>query len=231
MKHSPFLLRSVILSVIASLIFTFSAQAQKRAIDINELINETQLMSEDQNLMRLVWYIPLEYWEASFAADESISADELEEMIDIFDDFELIAVIDGEFGVFGNIKYTPISEVRAMIRLETSDGKKHLPLDDSEISNDASTLMSFMQPMLANMMGDMGKNMQFFMFKSKGKEDRLIDPFKQHSFKVHLGDEVFSFELPLASLLPPKYCPTDGKKMKGTWIYCPFHGVELTDKN
>jgi len=33
--------------------------------------------------------------------------------------------------------------------------------------------------------------------------------------------------MPLACLMPDKYCPVDDLKMKGDWLFCPYHGVKL----
>jgi hypothetical protein len=38
----------------------------------------------------------------------------------------------------------------------------------------------------------------------------------------------FEYRLPLDVLTPPKYCPVDGEKQSGKFVYCPYHGVKLT---
>jgi hypothetical protein len=216
-----------LLIFVFSLLAYSSTFAQDTTINLDELINETQHMSEDPDVMRLVWYIPIEYWKATFEGDPTISQKEVEEIIDVLDDYEMFAMLDGTFGVFGNIKYKEKSETKRGLTLETSNGIKYYPLDDNEINDETLTLLSLMQPILTGMMGAMGENMQFFLFKGKNADQRLLDPLKPNNFKVNMMEESFNFELPLAALLPPKFCPEDNKKMKGTWSYCPFHGLEL----
>lgn len=206
-----------------------SVYSQNSSINLDELINETQFLSEDPDVMRLVWYIPIEYWRVTFEADPSISKKEVEEIIDVLDDYEMFAILDGTFGVFGSVKYKDKSETRRGLTLESTDGTKYYPLDDAEINDETIGLLSLMQPILSSMMGTMGENMQFFLFKGRVNGERLIDPVSLGSFKVNMSEESFNFELPLSALIPPKFCPIDNKKMKGTWSYCPFHGTELKD--
>lgn len=228
MKHIPFSNRFFSILLFLSL-FSTTAFAQNVEINLDDLISETQFMSDDPDLMRMVWYIPVEYWEATFSNDPSISDDEVKEIIDILDDYELFFVIDGVIGTFGNVRYQPRSEIKRNLRLHAPSGE-YYPLDDNEINGDAKSMMTIMSPILASMMGTMGENMQFFFFKGKNKNKRLINPTGNESFKVQVASEMFEFNLPLASLLPPKFCPEDNAKMKGTWIYCPFHGTTLVDQ-
>ncbi|WP_420386404.1 hypothetical protein [Roseivirga sp.] len=214
-----------IVMVLGGLSWQLKAQ---ESIDMDELINETQFLSDDPDAMRLVWYIPIEYWHAVFANDPSISEAEIKEIIDVLDEYEMFAVLDGTMGVFGNVKYKEKSETKRGLTLADQNGAIYYPLDESEINEETNTLMTLMQPILSSMIGAMGENMHFFMFKSKTSE-RLINPKEAGQFTLTLAEEPFVFELPLSALLPAKFCPVDNKTMKGTWKYCPFHGTELKD--
>jgi hypothetical protein len=55
----------------------------------------------------------------------------------------------------------------------------------------------------------------------------LIDAKLQGQFKVLHSNSDFLWKLPLSTLMPPKFCPVDKEKMKGTWSYCPIHGQKL----
>ena len=67
--------------------------ARKLMFNIDELIAETQISCKDaDSLISFVWYIPQEFWEASFAKDPSMSKEEVAEVLEILSEYEILAL-------------------------------------------------------------------------------------------------------------------------------------------
>lgn len=207
---------------------TASSFAQDGQIDLNALISETQKMGEKADEMTLVWWLPEEYWQTVFAQDPTTTEAQTEEFLGVLRPYTLFAVVEGKIGPFGGVTYKAEEDVRGGTRLIDQEGTEYVPLGEDEVGADAKNLLSAMKPVLANILGPMGQNVNFFLFPAKGKKgNKLADPTQEGTFSVKLTDRAFKWRLPLGSLLPPKICPVDGEKLNGAWKFCPWHGVEL----
>jgi hypothetical protein len=204
------------------------AIAEKSQVDLNALINETQKMGEKADEMTLVWWLPEEYWQTVFAQDATMTETQIEEFLSVLRPYTLVAVVDGKIGPFGGVTYKAEKEVRSGTRFIDNEGTDYVPFSEDVVDADAKNLLSAMKPVLANILGPMGQNVNFFLFPAKGKKGKkLADPTKEGGFTVKLTDRAFKWRLPLGSLLPSKTCPVDGEKLSGAWKFCPWHGVEL----
>ena len=205
-----------------------TAFAKENKVDINALVQETQKIKQISDEMTLIWWIPDEYWRASFEQDPNITAAQTEEFIKILHPYMVIVAVDGNIGTLGGVTYKPETSIRNSIQITDSQGTHYRPLSDEKINADTKNFLSMMKPVFANMLGPMGQNMHFFLFPSKNKEGQDIAVAKREgAFSVKLGKREFKWRLPLGSLLPPKICPVDGEKLSGAWKFCPWHGVEL----
>lgn len=204
--------------------------AQENIVDINALTQETQKMSQKADEMTFVWWIPEEFWGASFAQDPNTTVAQAEEFIKILRPYTVIVVVDGKIGAFGGVTYMPEAAIRDSIQIKDSKGARYLPLSEGAIDADTKSLLSMMKPLFANMLGPMGQNMYFFLFPSNNKEgQKIADAKKEGSFSVEMGEREFRWRLPLGSLLPPKICPTCGEKLSGAYKFCPWDGSKLPE--
>lgn len=204
-------------------------QAQVDKIDINELLAETQISGGESGEISIVWWIPVEFWIGSFQSDQSVSQNDLDEIIDILEPYSMFAIIDGEMGPFGGMTYTTFDSISKSIELVGSDNKTYKPIDENQLNFDVQNLLSSFKPILQNMMGNMGANMHFFVFDDYNKKSRIANPLKEGRIKINVIGKKIEWRTPLASLVPKKVCPVDNKKLNGTWKFCPYHGNELLD--
>lgn len=220
-----------VFSLLLLVCISFNSFGQDNKIDLNELINDSQIHAGDQGEIKLNWWIPTEFWRATFQNEPGIPDYQVDEFIDILKPYSIFAVIDGEIGAFGGVTYAPLSEIEKNIVMIGTDGKEHKPLKYAELSQDVQNFLSMFKPVLINMIGQMGENMHFFVFEDLTKTGkRVADPTTEGQLQVNVLDEEYVWKTPLPALLPPKYCPIDKEEMKGSWKYCPYHGEELLNE-
>jgi hypothetical protein len=217
-----------ILLCIAALGFIATTNAQD--IDPLKLTQETQQLRQDKSKLDLVWWIPNEFWEYSFKKNPVITPEQQKEFIAVVDKYTIFCIMEGSIGVFGGITGTPKDELQTKVSLAILDTKLK-PLSDSELSPDAQNFLQMMKPMFSSMLGQMGQSMEFIVFN--GKHDggeKYLNPKFNGSFVLNLGEKQFSWRLPLASLLPPRFDADTNEEFPGNYIYNPFTGKKLITK-
>ncbi|MDD4980638.1 MAG: hypothetical protein PHC54_05155 [Candidatus Omnitrophica bacterium] len=205
-----------------------SSFAQTEQVDLNALGQETQKRSDKPGEMTFIWWIPEEYWQASFTQNPSMTPAQIDDFLKVFRPYTLVAAVDGNMGSFGTVTYKTEAEIRGNLSVIDSAGNKYLPLGEEEINADIKGLLAMMKPAWANNFGPIGQNMHFFLFPGQNKEGRSIaDAKKDGIFLVKLDEREFRWKLPLGSLLPSKICPTCGEKISGAYKFCPWDGTKL----
>ncbi len=209
--------------------FIGTAFAQDFKININKLTEETQQLSESPDKMRLVWWIPTDFWEAVFSQDATIPKQDAAAMLAQFEKYTMIATIDGDIDADGNIQYVSEAAIFNTLRVVDNTQQEFSPLTEDQIDLDTKRLITIMKPVLANMLGKLGENMHFFLFQRIDDPlHKIVNPKNEEKFAVKLREEKFEWQLPLGSLLRPKRCPIDQQVLDGSWTYCPHHGKRLT---
>ena len=216
------------LLVVPQLLFGQQPNAGETKID--EIIKETQLTVGGKDTTGFVWWLPTEFWEQS-AIDEGSTPEQARDNFAALREYTVVIVAVGKVGI-GNINWRSESEVRSGTSLRDSDGQSYQPLQ--EISGDAQGIASIVRPVLANILGPMGKNLQILFFPAKTKAGRLIaDPLRASTFSVVLSnltaqkETEFTWRLPLSSLSPAKFCPVGKERVEANWKFCAWHGVAL----
>lgn len=201
----------------------------KDTIDLNSLIRETQQMSQSPDEMTMVWWLPEEFWLSSLSQDASVSPEMMEQFLATIRPYLMLAVLDGTIGAFGGVTYRAEDALRQSTRLRDASGETYTVLPADEIDADTTNLLAMMKPVLVNMLGALGQNMHFVLFRSSDG-DRIADARKPGSFEVVVDDKVFGYRLPLGSVLPPRFDPKTGEQFPGNYRYSPFTGTKLTTR-
>ncbi len=217
--------------VLALLCLLTPLQAEEKSdfkIDLAKFTQETQKFSQDASAMQFVWWIPLNFWEESFKSDPTVSKADADEMIDAFNDYVMVAVVDGTMGDYGNITYRSYSTIESNLSIMDKNGKKYTPLSSDKINAKTTEMLSAFKPIMANMLGNMGQNLHIFMFPKKDAEGAVIDdPKSEGSFAVVLGSDTYKWKLPLISLYPVMPCEKCKEECSGAWHYCPWCGTKI----
>lgn len=200
--------------------------------DFFALARETQQHVRDPGYFGLLWWVPVEYWE-KVVEGSGMSVEKARERFAPLRKYTTIVVAVGTTGI-ANINWISEPELRANLKLRDAAGNDYEPLQ--EVSGDAKGLASIMKPMMANMGGAIGQNMQFYFFPASDKmANPIADALAPGSFSVVITnilgpkESIYEWKLPLTSLSPPRYCPVGKERMEASWKYCPWHGVKLDD--
>lgn len=225
------LMAATMMILIVVCLGTFTASAQTSKVSIDALTSETQKGSDNVDKMILVWWIPEEYWRVTMSQNGTVSTAQIDEFLKIVSPYQVFVVADGMIGALGGITYKPEEEIRKSIQLIDRDGSRYAPIGEDKIGSDAKNFLSIVKPVLANALGPVGQNMHIYLFPAKNKENRqIMEATKEGAFTIRLGENSFTWKLPLGSLLPSKVCPVDGEELNGAWKYCPWHGEMLKPK-
>jgi hypothetical protein len=180
--------------------------------------------------MTMGFWMPYEYFEAANQNKSDMAAAGLLPVKRLLQRYMLVVVVDCQMGDFGGLTPTPEPQVRAETTLIDSHGDKHVPLAPETLDADVQGLINVMRPMLAGMLGQLGRNMQIFVFDATMQNgDPIADPLQPGRFTLAVGEHHLAWRLPCGSLLPRKACATCGESFSGAFLYCPYDGHSLPD--
>ncbi len=198
-------------------------------IDLDALIGDTQQSVSDPNKLSLVWWMPIEFWQASFAQDNTITAEYAAELSGILRPYLIVAVVDSKISPFGNPRYTPEPMIRRSLSIKTSAGKVLKPMKDVDVDPDVRSLLNTMKPVFAQLLGGLGQNMHFYVFENEAAGGRLhVTPSQSGSFKLNMVGARYEFKTPLHSVLVPKHCPHCKRELSGAYKFCPYDANKLS---
>ena len=215
-----------------------TAAERKAPQDINsvDLTNETQQLSNENRVLDLVWWIPVEFWEAVLAQDPSVTQAQVDDMMGVMRPYFLIVVVQADISPFGAFNFLEEPRIRRGLEVSYTDasGRRSALAVLPTTNNDFELLLQQLGPVLANAMGNLGQNFNFYAFSAVDDDgNRIASPYDSGSINVRLNARegsptVFSFEAPLDSLYVPRICP-NGKPAHISWNYCPWDGTRLKD--
>ena len=231
------MIRGPLFSWILALTLLPSAVAQSAPhsdteIDLSVLIHELQRTIAEHGYTGLLFWTPAEYWEKA-AERGGLSAEKAQELYAPLRKYTVVILGIGKNGI-GNINWISEPVIRSNLKLRDSAGNDYEPVQ--EVSGDAKGLTSILKPVLANVLGTMGQNLEIYFFPGANKMAQPIaDPLSPGSFSVVITDilgakeSIYEWKLPLTSLSRPRHCPVGKERMEANWKYCPWHGVKLDE--
>lgn len=201
-------------------------------INLQDLNHETQKLAQGSRKMTFIWWIPKQYWLESLKKNPRVTKKIIKEFLNTVRPYTIVAVVDGWVGGFGGVTYKNKRTVRDSLMIKDAKGNTYTPISDSLVGPNMKNFLQMVKPVIANLLGPMGKNMNFFLFPSKGKNGKPIaDATSKDDFSVLLDGKNYEYHLPLESLLPPKYDPKTNEKFPGNYNYNPYTGHKLVSKS
>jgi len=222
-----------------AIIFAFLAQsvsaqdktpASDEGVNLDGIIKETQKSFTNKGHAGLVWWIPTEFWEAA-ATKHGSTPERARKTFEPLRNYVVVAVAVGTVGI-GNVNWYNEQIIRSSVTLKDFEGTVYGPLTD--LSGDANGLLSIFKPILSNLLGSTGQNIQLLFFPARSARGKLIaDPKREGMFTIEFSypeekiASQYEWKLPLTSLSPLKYCPVGKEVVQASWKYCPWHGNKL----
>lgn len=207
-------------------------QKDLKDVDISEMTRETQKTLHTDGV-HLVWWIPPEYWAASIQNDQSMGADHRKALMDIMEKYSMLAIVQAEVTPFGSFSFYDRDAIIKGLKIEVVDGKDRKSIKPLEkVPEELELLLKVLSPILEAALGNMGKNLNFFVLADRVKGDRLMSPYGHNTLSITLTSKQgnvlgpAAFEMPLDALYVPRKCP-NGKSAHVSWVVCPWDGTAL----
>ena len=214
-----------ILSIFSLIILTSKAQNLKPT-NLDDFVMECVKYNGEIPHKQMAIWLPYNFWEI-IGKQVKLSPEAMENFIGVMKGYMLFAVVDYTMSGTG-YTFKSEDELRGSIKLYDSSKNMYLPIKNENISPTATQLLKSFQPSLAKLLGQFGEGMCIFIFEAKQIDGKpATDITKVNHFTLSWEQANLKWTLPLASILPPKYCPVDNEQMKGNWSFCPFHGIKL----
>ena len=197
-------------------------------IDRSALLQDTLKMSSKNDDMTAVCWISEEIFSAGKPQPPAGTTTQREQFLKSVRPYIMIMVLESTMDASGNFTYKSEKYLRANTRLIDSQGNSYAPRPETE---ELKSVTQLIEPAFAEMIGPRGKNMHLLFFPAK--TDRgvpIARPTSKGEFKVKLADNEFRWRLPLDSFLPHKVCSGCGEEGKGSWTFCPWCGLILSQK-
>lgn len=198
-------------------------------IDSQAIIRETQQVVQTPQKLVLVWWVPEEFWRANLERNPNLPPENRERLLGVFRNYTMVLVIDGKLGPVASLSYSSEAAIRANLTVLDTQGGSYSPIKESDVDPDMKNLIQIFKPILANALGPMGQNMNFFLFQTKDRH-AVVKATDEGKFDVVLAEQTFSFRLPLGSILPPKFDAQSGEKFPGNFVYSPYSGAKLVSQ-
>ena len=206
-------------------------------IDSDQLTGDTQVTaSAGDEHFNFVWWIPNEFWQATFANDKSTPEAEKKKFIEALKPYSLVGICQADISNFGAFKFYSQQEIEKSLAIifKSPTGQSYELAPVKDIDPDVDVLLKMFKPILSSAMGNMGQNFHFFVvedYDQAGK--RKVDPYEFSTLEFHLksrtgGGIKAQLEFPLNSLYVPRQCP-NGKDAHVTWKFCPWSGKPLAE--
>jgi len=228
----------IVISIIVMVSTVYAIEKKPiAAVDTNQLTEDTQISAPcDNDHMNFIWWVPPEFWQATYANDKTTSEPDKKLIINTLRPYSLLMICQADISSFGSFKFYSKDEIESKldITFKSKNGSliKLIPLKD--IDSDLQLMLDIFKPMFTAAAGNLGQNMHFFVFEdydSTGK--RKIDPYRFGTLNLRIGNREgklmqTQLDFPLNSLYVPRKCP-NGKEAHVTWKYCPWTGEKLED--
>lgn len=216
--------------------FSASASAVEpkalRDVDIAAFTAETQ-RANYVNGTHVAWWVPAEFWEVSLERNEAVDPKARKKAAEILRKYSMLAVAQAEMGSGGSFIFYDRDTVTRGMKVEYLAGGQWSTLNPlSEIPPDIQPLFSSLTPVISNALGQLGRNLNFYVLADTAKGQRIVSPYAVGQLRITLSRkggaaiDPFVIEMPLDALYVPRRCP-NGKPAHVSWVVCPWDGTKL----
>lgn len=220
------------LNVPAENVAAAPARKALHQVVVDDLVSDTQILRTDAAGLAQAWWIPLEFWQASLGRINPQLAQQVETVLG---EYSIVAVVQADVSALGGFVFYPREEIQPRLTLTWQRAGVEervlqlVPNPNLAVRN----LIQQLTPLLGRSMGEMGRNLQFFVLADRDEQgQRIVNPYEPGLLTIHLAASEaqpatdLNLDLPLNALYEPRYC-ANGKPAHITWRYCPWDGKPL----
>lgn len=206
--------------------FTATAQQKAEKVEVIDMAKDLILTKKVESNIKQVWWIPSEYWRFALTDSPDIGEEIIVDIETKLIGYTLFSVVNSDISPFSGFKKRD-----ATISI-IDENEILVPLSEDEIPDDIKELINIFRPTLASMVGQLGEQMIFYVFKNNLEDGTTaISPYNKGKLLIKVNDADFIYRLPLQSMVEKKMCPEDQEQLNGNWEFCPWHGAKLIYKN
>lgn len=199
---------------------------------VDELVADTQILRTDASGLAQAWWVPIEFWQVSLGRINPQLAQQVESVLG---DYSIIAVVQADVSALGGFVFYSRDELQQRLSVSWQpEAGAERQLQRVENPNMATrNLVQQLTPLLSRSMGEMGRNLQFFVLSDRDETGaRVVSPYAPGALRIRLDASeaqpatTMNLDLPLNALYKPRYC-ANGKPAHITWKFCPWDGAPL----
>lgn len=188
------------------------------------MAQECQRVTLHANSLTLVWWIPEEYWEATFRAQDKVIPEQAAAVLHDLKSYTVIAM--AHYKISGT-SMIPDERAALLQNVEVKTGDViAAPVDPSDLPDNVANFFGAMKPIMGRALGRMGEGLEFLAYQSAGGKP-IIDPKNRGMLVISAFGQLSRFRTPLGSLLPSKTDSATGEEFPGNYQYNPFTGAKL----
>jgi len=210
-----------------------AAAERKKTSDlsVDALISETQSTISTPERLDLVWFVPVEFWQAA-TNNPSVDAAGRAILIGAIESHFIMITIQADITPLGAFEYFNVKP-QALYRAASGTTESLEPL--AELPPQMAAMIDVMKPIMSQALGPLGESMVFHVYADRNENGtRRVSPYENGVIEAALSgrDGVarsqHRIELPLDTLHIPRLC-ANGKPAHISWTHCPWDGTKLPE--
>ena len=125
------------------LFFTISLLAfSQNKNQLDKLVNEIQKVTQNDKNLKLVWWIPTEYWQVSLKENDLATPDQISYLESILNDYTIVVAGDYFLDSKNGAVDFQVKKILNNVNFYGLNGEKILPLKNSEINPQLQSIVN-----------------------------------------------------------------------------------------
>lgn len=205
------------------------APAGDNAPNFRAILRETRRTLRAPDQVTVVWWMPEQLWRAAFVSSRRYADPaEVEKRLAALRPYTVVLLAEGRADAAGNVTPTPPGKVVGDFRVLDADGAPLAPVKADAISAEARAVVAEWQTPMANLLGPMGRSVNFLLLPAADAKGRPIaDAARPGALRFTYAGKEIAYRLPLDAAVSPRACPKCAEKCRAAWGFCPMCGTKL----
>jgi hypothetical protein len=204
------------------------AASRAGAVDVQQLTQESQRVTNEGGTLSLVWWLPRQWWDATLGANPNLTAEGRAKVDATLAPFTIFALVHAKSGL-ATLDAATKADMLQNAKLEV-DGHVVEPLAPDKVDAGAQAVLAAMKPALAGVLGKLGQSIELVVYPNRDGDRTILDAAKPGAFTYTFYEQTYSWRLPLGAVLPPKVDAKTGETFPGNYEFNPFTGERLQVK-